>query len=137
MNKSSQRNQRTNHNYRRGADAERRAIRNFLNPPQMAHPIFKIKPTEVLRSAGSHGPFDLCVLGEDAEVLVQVKSVKDLATGKAELRRLAKTLRAYRKPRPPRRYLAGLVFVPREGWLITIRYDEKVQVCTNPYPAGK
>ena len=137
MKKPVHQKQRTNHNYRRGADAERRAIRNFLKPPQMAHPIFKIKPTEVLRSAGSHGPFDLCVLGEEVEVLVQVKSVKDLVTGQAELQRLANSLRAYRKPRPPRRYLAGLVFVPREGWLVTTRYDDKVQICVNPYPAGK
>ena len=128
---------RTRRNYRRGADAERRAKLDLLKPPSPTHPIFLLGAHSVMRAAGSKGEWDLAAQCKDNDLWLQVKSAPDLKKGKRELAKLGRWLARYTKPVPPQRYLAGLVWVPRVGWLVAARYSpRKVVVSENAYPSN-
>ena len=126
----------TNHNYRHGSDAERRAKLDLLKPHARAHPIFRLGAHHVMRSAGSKGEFDLAAQCAHNDLWLQVKSAPDLKRGARELAKLERWLSRYDKPVPPNRYLAGLVWIPRAGWLVAARYTpNKVVVSVNAYPS--
>ena len=124
----------TNRNYRRGASAEYNARDLFLRcgkarripgiakATSVVHPIFKHGAHNVARSAGSHGLYDLVVECPEHDIWVQVKRAATLTDGQRQIKALAKTLRQDRRPRPANRYRAGLVFVPRQGWLVAVSY---------------
>ena len=126
----------THRNYARGADAERRAKLDLLKPHARAHPLFKLGAHHVMRAAGSHGEFDLAAQCAHNDLWLQVKSAPDLKRGARELAKLERWLNQYAKPVPASCYLAGLVWVPREGWLVAARYTpNKVVVSHNAYPS--
>ena len=121
--------QSTNRNYRRGAGAEYQARDLFLRYgkarriPGIVHPIFRLGAHNVARSAGSHGPYDLVVECPDHDIWVQVKRAATLAEGQRQIKALAMSLRHDHRPRPVNRYRAGLVYIPRQGWLVAVSYE--------------
>jgi len=147
---------RTHRNYRRGADdgtttlrcarsaqrvrdvpSERRAKLDLLKPPSTAHPIFRLGAHSVIRAAGSKGEWDLAAQCAHNDLWLQVKSAPDLKRGMRELNKLGRWLARYAKPVPSQRYLAGLVWVPRVGWLVAARYSpDKVVLSENAYPSN-
>ena len=89
-----------------------------------------------MRAAGSKGEWDLAAQCAHNDLWIQVKSAPDLKRGTRELAKLGRWLQHYAKPVPPHRYLAGLVWVPRVGWLVAARYaPNKVVMSKQAYPS--
>ncbi len=65
-----------NHNYRRGADLERRAKHELLQPRPSSPALFRTdRWFAVTRTAGSKGPWDLVALGEQGALILSIKCV--------------------------------------------------------------
>jgi hypothetical protein len=88
--------------------------------PSELHPLFGLGAYNVMRAAGSHGPYDLVVECPAFDIWIQVKHAKTLNAGRAELKRLAQMLRADKRPRPDNRIRAGIVYAPRRGLLVAV-----------------
>ncbi len=110
-------------NYRRGADAERRAIKELLHPRADSPDLFRLGWHTAIRSAGSRGTWDINLLGPHAVLYVQVKRVDDPNRARRllvrEARRLTRLPRR-RKTVPPGVLRAVLVWTSQR-WLGAIK----------------
>ena len=111
----------TNRNYRRGADAERRAMKEFLHPRQSSPDLFHLGWYAAMRSAGSHGLWDINLLGPHAVLYVQVKRVDNPFRARRLLVREARRIARRRKTVPPGVLRAVLVWTPSRGWLGAVK----------------
>ena len=105
-------------NYRRGADAERRAIKELLCPRPDSPELFKMGWGYAMRSAGSHGLWDINAMCSHTVLYAQIKRAHDLATARRLVTREARKLK--RHAMPPNVLAAVLVRAPRR-WLGAVR----------------
>jgi hypothetical protein len=106
----------TTTNYRRGADLERRAKHELLEPRPSSPALFRSdRWFAVTRVAGSKGPWDLVALGEQGALVLSVKRV----ASRARARRLlgSERRRLTRLALPPYARAAVVCWVRGYGWL--------------------
>lgn len=107
-------------NYRRGADAERRAKRDMLFPRKTSNlpALFRADTwLAVTRAAGSKGDWDLVALGRAQVLLLSVKRVGDVATARRLLGN--ERYRLERLPLPAYARAGVACWIPGYGWLTT------------------